>query len=249
MAKPGMEMDLENKLNDMKKRGILDLLYPARCPVCDGVLLSGEEVCEECMPKLRYVGEPRCCKCGKPLQNEEAEYCRDCMGGKHIYDSGLALYEYESVKDSLYRFKYKGRCEYAGFYGKEIAERLGDRIAAWHPDALLPVPMYKRKERMRGYNQACLLAEGIGAALHIPVRQDLMIRQRQTVPLKELDPAERQINLKRAFIIERFDVKLKCVIIVDDIYTTGSTMDEMARVLKAAGVSRIHFLTLAIGSL
>lgn len=240
---------MENKLNVMKERGVLDLLYPARCPVCDGVLLPGEEVCRECLPKLRYVADPRCCKCGKPLQAEETEYCRDCMGGNHIYDSGLALYEYESVKDSLYRFKYKGRCEYAGFYGKEIAARLGDRIADWHPDALLPVPMHKRKERMRGYNQARLLAEGVGAALHIPVRQDLMIRQKKTVPLKELDPAERQINLKRAFIIGRFDVKLKCIIIVDDIYTTGSTMDEMARVLKAAGVSRIHFLTLAIGSL
>lgn len=225
------------------------MLYPARCPVCDGVLLPGEEICEECIPRLRYVTEPRCCKCGKPLQSEEAEYCYDCMRGNHIYDSGLALYEYESIKDSLYRFKYKGRCEYAGFYGREIAGRLGDRIAGWHPDALLPVPMYKRKERMRGYNQAGLLADAVGAALHIPVRQDLMIRQRQTVPMKELDPVRRQINLKKAFIIGQFDVKLKCIIIIDDIYTTGSTMDEMAKVLRTAGVSRIHFLTLAIGRL
>lgn len=236
-----------------KERGILDLLYPARCPVCDGVLLPGEEVCGECLPKLRYVTDPRCCKCGKPLRSEEDEYCPDCdcggAGRKHFYDSGLALYEYESIKDSLYRFKYQGRCEYAGFYGKEMAKRLEGRIASWHPDALLPVPMYQRKERMRGYNQARLLAEGVGAALHIPVRPELMVRRRQTVPLKELDPARRQINLKKAFIIGRFDVKLKCIIIVDDIYTTGSTMDEMAKVLRAAGVSRIHFLTLAIGRL
>lgn len=225
------------------------MLYPARCPVCDGVLLPGEEICEECISRLRYVTEPRCCKCGKPLQSEEAEYCHDCMVRNHIYDNGLALYEYESIKDSLYRFKYKGRCEYAGFYGREIAKRLGDRIAGWHPDALLPVPMYKRKERMRGYNQAGLLADAVGAALHIPVRHDLMVRQRQTVPMKELDPAQRQINLKKAFIIGQFDVKLKCIIIIDDIYTTGSTMDEMAKVLRAAGVSRIHFLTLAIGRL
>ena len=236
-------------VSKLKERGILDFLYPARCPVCDGVLLQEEEVCEECLPKLRYVAEPRCCKCGKPLQIGEEEYCHDCMDGRHIYDSGLALYEYDSIKDSLYRFKYKGRCEYAGFYGREMAERLGDRIMKWHPDVLLPVPMYKRKERMRGYNQAGLLAEAVGAALHIPVRRGLMLRQRQTVPMKELDPAGRQINLKNAFNIGQFDVKLKCIIIVDDIYTTGSTMDEMAKVLKTAGVSRVHFLTLAIGRL
>lgn len=232
-----------------KERGILDFLYPARCPVCDGVLLPEEEICEECMPRLRYAAEPRCCKCGKPLQVEETEYCHDCMDGRHIYDSGLALYEYESIKDSLYRFKYKGRCEYAGFYGKEIAARLGDRIAGWRPDVLLPVPMYKRKERIRGYNQANLLAEAVGEALHIPVRQELMIRQRHTVPMKDLDLAGRQINLKKAFNIGQYDVKLKCVVIVDDIYTTGSTMDEMAKLLKTVGVSRIHFLTLAIGRL
>lgn len=236
-------------VSKLKERGILDFLYPARCPVCDGVLLQEEEVCEECLPKLRYVTEPRCCKCGKPLQIEEEEYCHDCMDGRHIYDSGLALYEYESIKDSLYRFKYKGRCEYAGFYGREMAERLGDRIRKWHPDVLLPVPMYKRKERMRGYNQAGLLAEAVGAALHIPVSKDLMLRQRQTVPMKELDPVRRQINLKNAFNIGQYDVKLNCIIIVDDIYTTGSTMDEMAKVLKTAGVSRVHFLTLAIGRL
>ncbi len=241
----------KDMVNAVKKRGVLDLLYPARCPVCDGVLLPEEEVCGECFLKLRYVEEPRCYKCGKPLSTEEEEYCSDCRPdggcGKHIYDSGMALYEYESVKDSLYRFKYKGRCEYAAFYGKEIAKRLGDRIVGWRPDALLPVPMYKRKERMRGYNQAGLLAEAVGTELHIPVLQDLMVRQRQTVPMKELGPAGRQINLKRAFIIRRFDVKLKCVVIIDDIYTTGSTMDEMAKVLKAAGVSRVHFVTLAIG--
>lgn len=225
------------------------MLYPARCPVCDSVLLPGEEICKECIPRLCYVAEPRCCKCGKPLDAEEAEYCHDCMDGRHIYDSGLALYEYETVKDSLYRFKYKGRCEYAGFYGKEIAGRLGDRIAGWRPDALLPVPMYKKKERMRGYNQAGLLAEAVGAALHIPVRQNLLVRRRRTVPMKELDTARRQINLKKAFIISQFDVKLKSVIIVDDIYTTGSTMDEIAKVLKAAGVSHVHFLALAIGRL
>ena len=230
-----------------KGKELLDLLYPARCPVCDGILLPEEEVCEECRTKLKYVSEPRCRKCSKPLQDEETEYCHDCMGGMHIYDSGLSLYEYESVKDSIYRFKYKERCEYADFYGKEIAGHLGEKIKAWKPDALIPVPLYWKKERMRGYNQAKLLADAVGNYLHIPVREDLVLRQRKTVPMKELDPVRRQINLKKAFIISEFDVKLNCIIIVDDIYTTGSTIDEMARVLRTAGISRIYFVTLAVG--
>lgn len=231
----------------MKQKGILDLLYPPRCPVCDGVLLSTEEVCPECSIRLRYVSGARCFRCGKSLQEEETEICHDCKNRPHIYDSGLSLYEYESIKDSLYRFKYKGRCEYAGFYGKEIAGRLGEKMLAWHPDALIPVPMHKKKERTRGYNQADILAEAVGRYLSVPVMSGLVQRQINTVPMKELEPGQRQINLKKAFIMNHFDVKLKCVIIMDDIYTTGSTIDEMARVLKNAGIKFVHFVTLAVG--
>ena len=232
----------------MKEKRILDLLYPPRCPVCDGVLLQGEEVCAECRPKLHYVSGPRCYRCGKTLQEEETEICHDCKNRAHIYNSGLSLYEYESIKDSLYRFKYQGRCEYAGFYGKEIAGHLGSRILAWHPDAIIPVPLHKKKERMRGYNQAELLAEAVGHCLSVPVRGELVRRQRNTVPMKELEPERRQINLKKAFNMTHFDVKLNCIIIMDDIYTTGSTINEMTRVLKAAGVKYVHFITLAVGN-
>lgn len=231
----------------MNLKKYLKLLYPPRCPLCGNVMFPKELVCNECCGKIRYVKEPRCFKCGKHLKSEETEFCHDCMQIQHVFDSGISLYEYETIKDSLYQFKYHNRCEYAEFYAKEIAGNLGIRIMSWKPDAFVPVPLYKNKERLRGYNQAELVALELGNQLNVKVKSNWIVRTRKTAPMKELNPVARQINLKKAFHITRDDVKLRCVVIVDDIYTTGATMDEMARVLKLHGVEKVHFVTLASG--
>ena len=224
------------------------LLYPARCPVCDKIVSpSGANICFACRRKLHIIREPYCLKCGKPLQKEEQEYCLDCSSKKHIFISGTALYEYDSIQDSLYRFKYEGRREYAAFFGEEMARYLGERIRTWNADALVPVPIHQRRMRERGYNQAQLLAEEIGKQLNIPVRSRLVGRIRNTLPQKGRGPQERQNNLKKAFKMYENDVKLDTIIIIDDIYTTGSTIDAVGNVLLEAGAKRIYFATLSIG--
>ena len=122
-----------------------------------------------------------------------------------------------------------------------------DCIRAWKPDALVPVPVHYTRKRERGYNQAEVLAKVIGGKMGIPVEGRLVRRVRKTLPQKLLGDRERQNNLKRAFKIDRNDVKLKTVIIIDDIYTTGSTVDACAAVLKCAGVKKVYFITAAIG--
>ncbi len=226
----------------------LQLLYPRRCPVCDRIVQpQGEKICTECLRKFKLITPPWCMQCGKKL-SEEREYCRDCMSGKHIYDRGRSLYEYDSAVKSLYRFKYAGRREYADFYGEQAAEYLGEFIRAVKPDALVPVPLHRKRLAARGYNQAELFAREIGKRMGIPVRADLLVRVRNTVPLKQLNPKERQNNLKKAFHIPRNDVKLKTILLVDDIYTTGSTMDEAARTLRDAGAEKVCFVSIACGS-
>jgi len=227
---------------------VVELVFPRRCPVCDRIVMpKGKLICRECGDKLNYITEPRCKKCGKGLEKEEQEYCYDCSHKTHVYEKGLALYEYHSVQDSIYRFKYQGRCEYADFYGRDMAYRLGDQIMRWNAEALIPVPIHYTRKNKRGYNQAELLAEALSACLFIPVRKDIVKRCKKTIPQKELDDRGRQNNLKKAFKIARDDVKLKSIILVDDIYTTGSTIDAIARELKAAGVEKIYYIALSIG--
>lgn len=226
---------------------ILDLIFPRRCPVCDKIIgVDGAMVCPSCRDKLKVVKEPLCRKCGKELHDDTAEYCLDCRKRTHFFDEGAALYEYASVRDSIYRFKYMGRQEYKEFYGKEIVRHLGRKMRIWRADALVPVPIHKSRMQKRGYNQAQLLAEEIGKRTGIPVLSDYIVRIKKTAPQKALNPKDRQNNLKKAFKIGRNDVKLKTIIIVDDIYTTGSTIDEVAKQCRSMGIEKIYFVVLAM---
>ena len=112
---------------------------------------------------------------------------------------------------------------------------------------MIPVPMYRKKQRLRGYNQAELLAREIADQRNLPLICDLVLRVKNTKPQKELEGKDREENLKKAFIITKNDVKLRKILIVDDIYTTGSTVDAIAEVLKKSGVEEIYFLSLCIG--
>ncbi len=223
-------------------------LYPPRCPVCDMVVLPWNKgICNACMKKIRYVSTPRCCKCGKHIEDMTEEFCPDCNSKTHYYIKGRALYEYKGIAPAIYRLKYAGRREYAEVFGEEMAYYLKDFFEEVRPDALIPVPMHPTKERIRGYNQATLLAEAVGSHAQIPVYKDFVKRIKNTKPLKLLNPEERLNNLKKAFILAENGVKLSVIVIIDDIYTTGSTIDAMAEVLQKESGRKVYFITLAIG--
>lgn len=178
----------------------------------------------------------------------EKEYCRDCISSSHTYKRGIAVYPYnEYLKKSIFQIKYHNKREYLAFYGERIAREAGSQIMKWAPDVIIPIPLYKKKQRVRGFNQAGLLADHLGRILGIPVEDGLLERVRNTVPQKELNRKERQNNLKKAFKIVQNDVKLRKVLLVDDIYTTGSTIDAAASALLDAGAREVYFVTLCIG--
>ncbi len=228
---------------------LLDMIFPRRCPVCHEIIApAGRPVCAECEQRLVPVTEPYCMKCGKPVKKDEEEYCRECRGKKQSFTKGRAVFVYDEVmKKSIYRFKYGGRQEYAGFYAREIEKCLGEKIGAWGAQALIPVPLHKSRLNARGYNQAELIAKELGKRTGIPVYSKYMKRIKRTAVQKNLNAAERENNLKKAFKIERNDVKLKSVILIDDIYTTGSTINAAAQCLQGAGITDIYFIVLSIG--
>lgn len=229
-------------------KSFLDIIYPRRCPVCDRPLKLGTRVCTDCEKTLVYASGTLCLKCGKKLYDENEEYCDDCKKNKHIYKAGRSLYEYDSISKSIYKFKYGGRSEYGEFYADKMAEKYENLLKLWGIEMIIPVPLHSSKLKKRGYNQADILARRLALRTNIPYCPDLVIRDRKTLPLKELGASERQINLKNAFIVGYNDVKLNKVLIIDDIYTTGSTIDAIAQVLLNVGVSEVYFLSLSIGA-
>ena len=186
-------------------------------------------------------------RCGKGLSKQETEYCHDCGKYKHMFVRGRSLYRYYSVAGALFRFKYQGRQEYADFFGEELYRYLGRDILAMKPDAIVPVPLHKSRLKERGYNQAALLGKALAKRCGIPFREDLVIRAKKTVQQKQLSRIERQNNLKKAFKLSGNSVKLNTLLLVDDIYTTGSTVDALAEVLLRGGVKQVYVVTLAAG--
>lgn len=226
-----------------------NLIYPRRCPICDGLTGSHKILaCGECRQRLVYVREPACKKCGKPLEKEETEYCADCGRRKHSYIRGKAVFPYDRLlRASVARFKYRNRREYADFYAEELIKSCGTALLSWEPDALIPIPLHKSRMRKRGFNQAELVARRIGKSLGIPVETGLLFRAKRTSPQKELSDAQRRANLKNAFQVRKNDVKLRKIVLIDDIYTTGSTIDAAAGVLLEHGAEKVYFLAICIG--
>ncbi len=194
------------------------------------------------------MGEEYCLKCGKPLRKKGAEYCNDCSRIRHLFVQNRALFFYDDrMKRSLYRLKYAGRREYADTFARLATEHLGAYIKGIKADCIMAVPLHKSRLRKRGYNQAALFAKSLSARTGIPFSGSSIKRVRATLPQKGLNPAQRQENLKKAFIIRQNDVESKIVLLVDDIYTTGSTLDALAGEMTEAGAKKVYGLTIAIG--
>ena len=227
---------------------VIDILFPRRCPFCDTIVTPEEEICSACRKKITYIQEPVCKKCGQLIADERQEYCYDCSRKSHTYHSGKAVFVYQGVvKQSLYRFKYGNKREYALCYGNEAVRLWGEWILSKQVDAIVPIPLHKKRQRSRGYNQAELFAKVVGQQLDIPVRTDVVFRTVNTAPQKNLDDRQRKKNLKKAFTISQNIVQLKKILLVDDIYTTGSTVEAVTQQLRAAGVKEVYVLCVSIG--
>ena len=235
-------------------QSILDIIYPVRCPICEEIIIpKGEKICTPCKEKLQYVCEPRCKKCSKPIEQEEKEYCSDCGRKDFHFEKGFAVWVYDdNMRRSIANFKYHNKKENAGFYVQEVIKHYGESIQKLTPDVIVPIPIHQSKYFERGYNQAEILAKGIGKELGLPVLSRLLIRNKKTLPQKKLSDKERLRNLQEAF---RFNEKeamkytniISKVLLVDDIYTTGSTIEACTNVMKSHGIAEVYFVDLCIG--
>jgi len=240
-------LDKEPHLTKSLKDYILDMVYPKTCPFCGQLPEREECICKNCKIRLPYIEGPRCMKCSKPILDMETEYCYDCRTKAHSYISGRAVWVYDdTLRRSISRYKYHGNLEYAKVYGMEITKWHGEWIKA-HGDLFVPVPLHKKKQRIRGFNQAKILADVLSETLQIPVA-DWLLRKRETAPQKELNDTERLKNLRNAFEVKKeIFSPVDKVMLVDDIYTTGSTIEACAKVLYDAGVKEVYFISLCIG--
>lgn len=221
------------------------MLYPIKCPFCGKI--TGDGICENCRKKYPFIKEPICKKCGKPLDIEEQEYCYDCQRKKHVFCEGRALWLHKgSVSEAVYALKYKNKRIYGEIFGTEMGKQFSRYLAEHQVGLIIPIPLHKKRERYRGYNQAEILADQISEISGIPVDSEVLVRVKETTAQKELDDRQRRRNIKNAFSVKK-EIYAGNVALVDDIYTTGSTLDEAADVLLASGVAKVYFMVISIG--
>ncbi len=227
-------------------------IFPERCPLCGKVHETGVSgICSGCSKGMLVVTEPRCRRCGKPVDSPEQEYCLDCSGRDSVLTQGTALWIYnDSAKRAMADFIYGGCLEDGGYYGRQLAAWCGSQISSWRVDCIVPVPLHWRRRWFRGFNQAEYIARVLGEYLHTPVLNGLK-RVRPTRPQKGLNDRQRKDNLKGVFALdERHREAMRdcrSVLLVDDIYTTGATLESCGQVLIEQGLKKIYFACLCIG--
>jgi ComF family protein len=225
-------------------RPLADLLLPPTCVLCGAPGLSGVDLCPGCaadLPRNRV----HCARCALPLGGAAGDaLCGACQRRPPPYDRCRAPLRYEGAVPALVSMaKFRGRLNALRVLGRVLGESLAP-LPGECPEVLLPVPLHPRRLRERGYNQAHELAREVGRVLAIPVSPGFLERHIATAPQAGLDERARRRNVRGAFAV-RGTLPFRRVAIVDDVVTTGSTVAELARVLRAAGAVQVEVWAVA----
>lgn len=202
--------------------------------------------CEDCFKKLQFITEPKCKICSHPFEFavKAQQTCPNCLQNPPFFDASITIYRYnEILQKTIGNFKYYDTT----FLAKKFAKILATKIKGDF-DFLIAVPLHKKRLKERKFNQAVLLARFLAKALKLPFYNDFLVRRKYTTKQVSLNKNEREKNLRGAFVLnEKYKdfVVGKNILLVDDVMTTGSTLNECARVLKNCGAKKITVAVLA----
>jgi len=221
---------------------VIDLFLPADCKVCKGPLEYNESyICNRCLSRIEQIQPPFCNRCGKPCKTT---FCSECQKKRRYFKRAREYGVFEGVlKEAIHIFKYEKK--------EGISNALGDLMCrtldnlSWNVDYIVPVPLHKKKERERGFNQTRLLAEFIKRKRNIPLF-DGLIKKINTPSQVGLSYEERRKNLVDSFSLRNKEkIKDKSILLIDDVMTTGTTVDECSKILMEGGAKDVFVLCLA----
>lgn len=228
-------------------RGFLNVLYPPYCVIC-GELLPTEDwkngLCGRCGKSIPFLAGKRCKFCGRELQ--VGQVCHSCLEHRPIFERGIAAFDYEVVRDGIARFKFEGVKGDGAVFGKLMADFLLLYHRDWIEDFdfMTGVPLHSHKKKERGFNQTEILCKCLSEKTGIPYAKEVLTRTKNTTPQSKLSAKERQTNLKNVFVSK--DCGNQRVLLVDDIFTTGATLNECSRALFRSGAKAVSVFCLSV---
>jgi ComF family protein len=232
------------------RSALFQFFLPPQCPCCEKFLEEGQQgFCSNCLSQIRCIEPPFCSICGIPFISREAEThpCGACVTYRRYFTMARAWGAYEgSLQEAIHRWKYEGKTYLTPFFAEWMAEGLN---RYWEPnslDLLIPVPLHPQRLRERGFNQALLLVKELSRRTGIPYHKTILQKQKPTIPQVNLSNVEREKGVKGTFhVIEKKALRGESVLLVDDVYTTGATVNECSKMLLRGGAERVDVLTLA----
>jgi ComF family protein len=225
-------------------RYTLNTLLPPRCAGCGVVVQEPHSLCGVCFSEITHVQTPWCYKCGKPHLYQEAGTGQcDCLKDPYSVARSAIVYD-EHSKQLILKFKHLDKTSLSHLFAKWLL-MVGDDVLVG-VDYLVSVPLHWTRQIKRQYNQAALLARHVSQATNIPVLKDVLVRIRPSLDRRVNNAKARYENRHGAFKIQNStNLGGKTLVIIDDVWTTGKTVTEIAHVLKKAGAGEIRILTLA----
>lgn len=232
-------------------RRIVDLALPPQCAACDNAVEVQGRLCADCFGRTQFIAAPMCVRCGVPFasagQAGAAAVCPGCVERPPVFRSARAALRYdEQARRLILPLKHGDRVELAAILAPMMV-RAGAGLLET-ADVLVPVPLHRRRLFHRKYNQAAILALAIGRLTKLPVQPDALIRTRQTAPLEEKNPEERAMEVAGSFAVRasrRGAIAGRCVVLIDDVMTSGATGSACAAALLAAGATTVDVLVAA----
>jgi ComF family protein len=225
-------------------------LLPPQCHCCEKFLEEGQRgICPDCLSEIHWIEPPLCSVCGTPFVSKEVgdHPCGSCLTKRKYFTMARALGYYEGpLREAIHRWKYQGKTHLNSFFGEWMAEGLHRYWDSAFFDLLIPVPLHPQRLKERGFNQALLLVKELSRRTGIPYRKQILKKSRPTLPQVDLSGKEREKEVRGSFqVMEVEAVEGKSILLVDDVYTTGATVNECSRVLLTGGAERVDVFTLA----
>ena len=229
---------------------LFQFFLPPQCPCCEKFLEEGQQgFCSNCLSEIRWIEPPFCSICGIPFISKEVENhpCGACMTHRKYFTMARALGAYEgSLQEAIHRWKYEGKTYLTPFFAEWMEEGLNRHWGPHSLDLLIPATLHPQRLREIGFNQALLLVKELSRRTGIPYRKTILQKKKPTIPQVNLSGTEREKGLRGAFqVIGKEELLGKSVLLVDDVYTTGATVNECSKVLLRGGAERVNVLTLA----
>ncbi|MBF0421273.1 MAG: ComF family protein [Magnetococcales bacterium] len=226
-------------------RALLNVLFPVFCPICGRSIPDSAFLCTHCITTLPPLPKNYCLTCGTSTQGTVSE-CGTCL-----YEIGLpervyfAFLYLEPLSRLIVRYKFHDRSEWAEPLADLLMERIGDLMQREDLEMVVPVPLHPLRLLWRGYNQAALLAGMLAKKLHRPFVTNALRRSKMTRPQTQLNQKARLTNVQDAFVAKKTTFSDRTILLVDDVFTTGSTVRAATRALKDAGARRVVVCCLA----